>query len=95
MHDLLFENQTELGEPLFSELVETLTLSATALDEALEGGKYEPRVRTDFSGGVRSGVNGTPICFINGIRHDAAFEFEDLIWAIDEAAGKAKKVARG
>ena len=90
MHDLLFENQARLGDALFSELGEKLKLSATALRQALEQDTFEARVRADFSGGVRSGVNGTPTFFINGHRHDGSFDFETLVSAIDGAMGKAK-----
>jgi len=31
---------------------------------------------------VRSGVNGTPTFFINGVRHDGAYTFEALLEAI-------------
>jgi len=55
------------------------------LQLALEERKYRARVRADFTGGVRSGVNGTPIFFINGQRHDGPFEYEDLEGAIEEA----------
>jgi protein-disulfide isomerase len=34
-------------------------------------------------GGLKSGVNGTPTFFINGRRHDAGNEYEDLVAAID------------
>jgi protein-disulfide isomerase len=90
MHDLLFENQPQLGEPLFLELARTLKLSATALQKALTERTFEARVRADFSGGVRSGVNGTPTFFINGHRHDNSFEFETLVSAIQGAMTKAK-----
>ena len=90
MHDLLFENQARLGEPLFSELGETLKLSLTALRQALEQGTYQDRVRADFKGGVRSGVNGTPTFFINGHRHDASFDYETLVSAIHQAMDTAK-----
>ena len=46
-------------------------------------GTYEPKVRSDFLGGVRSGVNGTPTFFINGERHDGTYALEDLSAAID------------
>ena len=36
--------------------------------------------------GVRSGVNGTPTFFINGVRHDGPYDRESLLAAIAEAA---------
>jgi protein-disulfide isomerase len=90
MHDLLFENQNRLGGPLYAELAHKLKLPTEDLREALESRKYKSRVHSDFSGGVRSGVNGTPTFFINGHRHDAPFEFEDLVLAIEDGMGKAK-----
>jgi protein-disulfide isomerase len=35
--------------------------------------------------GVRSGVNGTPTFFINGLRHDGSYEREGLLAAIANA----------
>ena len=90
MHDLLFENQTRLGGKLFVELAQTLQLPATELRQALAEGTYEARVRADFKGGVRSGVNGTPTFFVNGHRHDDSFDYETLVSAIDQAVGSAK-----
>jgi protein-disulfide isomerase len=90
MHDGLFENQARLGETLFFDLAKKLALSTTALQEALEQGTFEARVRADFRGGVRSGVNGTPTFFINGHRHDGSFDFETLVAAIDQATRTAK-----
>ena len=85
MHDLLFENQERLGGGLYLELAQELRLASEDLREALEKREFQARVRADFAGGVRSGVNGTPTFFINGQRHDAAFEYEDLVEAIDVA----------
>src|SRR5271156_5227015 len=48
MHDLLFENQSRLGDELFVELSEKLGLSTEALAKALEEGTFEARVRADF-----------------------------------------------
>ena len=90
MHDRLFENQARLGQALFLDLGEKLELSTTALRQALEEATLEARVRADFKGGVRSGVNGTPTFFINGHRHDGSFEFETLVSAIHRAMDTAK-----
>ena len=90
MHDGLFENQERLGGPLYLELAQRMSLSAEQLQQALEEGKYQKRVRADFSTGVRSGVNGTPTFFINGKRHDGPFDFESLVLAIEQELGKQR-----
>ncbi len=43
------------------------------------------RVHEDFLSGVRSGVNGTPTFFINGVRHDDSYDLETLLAAIEAA----------
>ena len=87
MHDLLFENQERLSMPLYLGLAENLSLPSEALRQALQEGKYRARVRADFSSGVRSGVNGTPTFFINGMRHEGPFEYETLLLAIQAETG--------
>jgi protein-disulfide isomerase len=93
MHDLLFENQQRLSEPLYLELAEELSLSPAALRQALEEGKYAARVRADLSSGIRSGVNGTPTFFINGQRHDGPFDSETLVLAIQGKTAKPGSAA--
>ncbi len=88
MHDLLFENQERLSGELYWELAEQLGLPIETLRKALEDGTFQSRVRTDFSSGVRSGVNGTPTFFINGMRHDGPFDYEVLVPAIQEQIGR-------
>lgn len=83
MHDGIYDNQDRLGLPLLLALAVGLGLSELELRNALASGEYEPKVRADFLGGVRSGVNGTPSFFINGERHDGTYEFDDLVAAIE------------
>jgi len=85
MHDLLYENQDRLGNELWIELAQELHLASAQLTEALETKEFQPRVKADFSGGVRSGVNGTPTFFINSVRHDGSYDFASLVEAIDQA----------
>jgi len=85
MHDLLFENQNRLGVKLYEELGAELGLEPVALLDALDSGRFTDRVRADFMGGVRSGVNGTPTFFINGLRHDGPFDYPALVGAINAA----------
>jgi protein-disulfide isomerase len=90
MHDLLFENQDRLGPELFEELASNLGLDPAELQQALADGAFTARVRADFTGGVRSGVNGTPTFFINGQRHNGPSEYESLVKKIDEALQAVK-----
>jgi len=83
MHDAIFENQESLGLEVFLLLTEKLKLSSAGLRQALESNKYTSRVKSDFIGGARSGVNGTPTFFINGNRFDGAPEFDELVAEID------------
>jgi protein-disulfide isomerase len=83
MHDLLYEYQESLGDALIVQLAEALDLSFLQLQTALAEQTYRARVRADFAGGVRSGVNGTPTFFINGRRHDGPFDFNSLSNAIE------------
>ena len=85
MHDLLFENQRHFGTEQFRALVQQLKLSPESWARALEEGTYDARVRDDFKGGVRSGVNGTPTFFINGRRHDGPYALDVLLAALERA----------
>jgi protein-disulfide isomerase len=42
-------------------------------------------VREDFMSGVRSGVNGTPTFYINGVRHDGSWDAVSLLEAVRSA----------
>jgi protein-disulfide isomerase len=86
MHDALFENQQQLGQPLIEGLVQTLQLDEKMFETALEKREFQARVKHDFMGGVRSGVNGTPGLFINGERYDESWDEESLTAALLEAA---------
>ncbi len=73
MHDFIFENQQDLSQELLSDLAKRLKLDARELVRALGVGEFAERVKKDFSGGVRSGVNRTPTPTIDAnVRHPGA-----------------------
>ena len=45
-------------------------------------------MREDFLSGVRSGVNGTPTFFIDGVRYDGPRDFDSLLAVLVEAAAE-------
>lgn len=65
-HDLLYENQRELGPELYQRICDALGLSARDLAKAAKENAYIARIKADEDGGIRSGVNGTPTFFLNG-----------------------------
>jgi protein-disulfide isomerase len=83
MHDAIFANQHRLNIPLLIALTASLKLSPIALRDALANGWFAPKVRADFAGGVRSGVNGTPTFFVNGVRFDSPLGVAGLPAVID------------
>ena len=93
MHDLIFEHQqdgpTALSDPGLALLATAAGVDGKVVLRDLEGARFRDRVRTDFMSGVRSGVNGTPTFFINGVRHDGPWDEESLIDALAIAAGAA------
>lgn len=85
MHNGLFENQDRLGLPLMLALAEVLRLPGAQLQDVLASKTYLPKIQSDFIGGVRSGVNGTPTFFINGLRFNGAYTYENLMMSIQRS----------
>lgn len=78
MHDLLYENQEALDDRSLVGYATRLGLDEALIRSALDGA-FAARIRSDFNGGVRSGVNGTPSLFINGERYDGARDARSLV----------------
>jgi len=85
MHDYLFEHQDALEDRHLLEYARRLVLDTKRFEQDFGGRVFLPRVKEDFTSGVRSGVNGTPTFFINGVRHDLAPSYDELLSALEEA----------
>ncbi|MET0795070.1 MAG: DsbA family protein, partial [Polyangiaceae bacterium] len=86
-HDAIFawsrrHGPPSLGPTAFAAIAEALSLDLRQLEADVSGHRYLERIKNDFNGGVRSGVNGTPTFFINGSRFDGAPTVEDLSEAL-------------
>ena len=78
MHDLLYENQRALSDHDLTRYATQLGFDQALIESALRG-DFAERIRHDFNGGVRSGVNGTPCLFINGQRYDGPRDADSLV----------------
>ncbi len=87
MQESLLEHQEALDISHILEYAAQLDLDLEQFERDLEEHTYAERVREDFQGGVRSGVNGTPSFFINGTRYDGAWDLESLVDAIEKPLG--------
>jgi protein-disulfide isomerase len=86
MHDTLYENQQQLEPEDLLAYARALDLDLESFSRDLVGHVYAPKVREHFMGGVRSGVNGTPTFFVNGIRHEGSWDYDNLMATIQAAA---------
>jgi len=84
MHDCLFDHQEALDDENLRQYAAALGLDIARLDREMTGQVQKSRIREDMLSGVRSGVNGTPTFFIEGVRYDGPMELEDLLSAIEE-----------
>lgn len=84
MHDLLYENQDTLEDRDLLAFAGRLKLDIDKFKHAFSSDEVTTKIQEDFSGGIRSGVNGTPTFFINGVRHDDSYEYGDLLSALQE-----------
>jgi protein-disulfide isomerase len=84
MHDVLYENQQALTDRSLVAYGKKLGLTEKLMESALADG-FATRVRRDFVSGARSGVNGTPCLFINGVRYDGPRDAETLVEVLRSA----------
>jgi protein-disulfide isomerase len=85
MHDMLFAHQDRLDIDSLLSYAAALGLDVDRVAVELESHVHLPRIREDFRSGVRSGVNGTPTFFINGARHNGAYDVGSLLAALQSA----------
>ena len=85
MHDVLFERQGALDDRHLVGYAAALGIDRTTFEHELSTHAHKARVREDFMSGVRSGVNGTPTFFINGVRFDDSWDADTLTEALKAA----------
>jgi protein-disulfide isomerase len=88
MHDFLYEHQATLGDTSVAlGYAKKLGLDTQRFEREIAQHMYQKRIKDDFIGGVRSGVNGTPTFYVNGVRHDG----DAIAKALIEALNQTKK----
>ena len=82
--------QEELDADDLSRAAEELGLDTERFWEELRNRKYAERVGEDVASADASGVAGTPSFFINGHRHQGAYDVETLSAAVRSARAQTR-----
>ncbi len=76
IHDALYENQRDLSDAALRRYAQGVGADVDEATAAIAEGGPGQRVEDDFEGAIRSGANGTPTFFVNGVRYDGSWLFE-------------------
>jgi protein-disulfide isomerase len=88
MHDLMFEDQKNLGVDSLKQKAITLELDGDRFNQCLDSGQHAETVRSDLRAGAVVGVSGTPALFVNGRFLNGAVPFEQVAAIIDDELAK-------
>jgi protein-disulfide isomerase len=89
MHDMLLEHQGDLKGRDLVRYAGMLDLEVPTFREYLRTREGAPRVAEDVDSADLSGVSGTPTFFINGRRHQGAYDIATLKAEVKAAKARA------
>src|SRR5262249_5371688 len=89
MHDLLLQHQDALRPPDLTRYATELGLDIDRFTDELRRHAWAGRVAEDVDSADLSVVSGTPTFFVNGVRHQGAYDLEGLSAAVRAARARA------
>jgi Na+/H+ antiporter NhaA len=89
MHDLLLEHQDALRARDLVRYAEALGLDTERFENDVRTHKWAGRVARDVESAELSGVSGTPTFFVNGRRHEGAYDEASLANAVKAAKARS------
>jgi len=88
MHDLLYEQQSQLNKDNFIYFAESLNLDIDQFEKDYDSENVMSQIESDIESGIRGGVNGTPAFFINDTRLDS---YDETYESLEEAVKNAER----
>lgn len=85
MHEYLFHHQHTLEDTDLAQFAGAVGLDAQQFAQDMTQHPFLSRIEDDLRSGIRSGVQGTPTFFINGVLYMDSWEQEALLDALKEA----------
>ena len=92
IHEFLFEHQKHLEERDIQRYAVELGLHTRRFEHDRESSVVARHIDRDLHSGERSGVEGTPTFYVNGMRHDGGYDIEGLRPAIVASMQKQSTV---
>jgi Na+/H+ antiporter NhaA len=89
MHDLLLAHQDALRPADLTRYATDLGLDLDRFTDELRRHVWGARIAEDVDGADLSNVTGTPTFFVNGVRHQGAYDLETLTVAVRRARDRA------
>jgi protein-disulfide isomerase len=86
MHDYIFHHQHTLEDADLTRFAEEVGLSMQQYARDIAERRSLARIEEDREGGKRSGVQGTPTFFINGVLYPGSWEQDALLPALEAAS---------
>jgi Na+/H+ antiporter NhaA len=90
MYDALLSHQNELSPQDITRFANDLDLDLDRFWSDVRRHEYAPRVAEDVASADASGVSGTPTFFINGRRHQGAYDIDTLTASVRSARNRAQ-----
>ncbi len=86
MHDYIFHHQHTLEDADLEQFAEAVGLEMQQYARALAEHRSLARIEEDVESGQRSGVQGTPTFFINGVLYRGSWKQDALLDALQAAS---------
>ena len=90
MYDAFLSHQDALMPQDITRIANDLDLDVDRFWSEVRRHEYAPRVAEDVASADASGVSGTPSFFINGRRHQGAYDIDTLTAAVRAARNRAR-----
>ncbi|HEV7529943.1 MAG TPA: Na+/H+ antiporter NhaA [Solirubrobacteraceae bacterium] len=95
MYDALLSHQDELTPQGIGRIAQELGLDLDRFWREIRNHEHAQRVAEDVASADASGVSGTPTFFINGRRHQGAYDIDTLSAAVHAARQRARVATAG
>ena len=95
MYDALLSHQEQLSPEDIGRIAQELGLDLDRFWSEIRNHDHAQRVAEDVASADASGVSGTPTFFINGRRHQGAYDIDTLSAAVRAARQRARLTTAG